>query len=179
MRPLGSSLQPFGKPAQLLCGLPGTRDASATTMRTPLVVTLLTSLLSSVPACSDDQPPPADNPDARVGDEDPDATPPPPDGEFRRFQRTFGGGPCPDDVDCSGSIDLRHDPRKTHLHSSSNAPGKLPQGFVRERQIRQARLPLQGFSRIQQFVESDGKFSVHWHSFCLKVEPREERATTS
>ena len=62
---------------------------------------------------------------------------------------------------------------------AGNAPGKFPQGFVRERKIRQACLPLQGFSRIQQFVESDGKFSVHWHSFCLKVEPRDERATTS
>ncbi len=81
-------------------------------MRAPLVVALFTPLLlSSVPACSDGDPPPADNPDAAADDGDPDASPPPPDGEFRRFRHTFGGGPCPDDVDCSGYIDLRRDGR--------------------------------------------------------------------
>ena len=82
-------------------------------MRTPLVVSLLTSLLlPSVLACSDDEPPPADSPDAAPPDDDdqPDASPPV-EREFRRFRRYTAGGPCPDDLDCAGYIDLRHDGR--------------------------------------------------------------------
>ena len=82
-------------------------------MRTPLVISLLTSLLlPSLPACSDDEPPPADSPDAAPPDDDdpPDASPPD-EGEFRRFRRFTAGGPCPDDLDCAGYIELRHDGR--------------------------------------------------------------------
>ena len=85
-------------------------------MRTPLVVSLLASLLlPSVPACSDDEPPPGDSPDAAPPDDDddddqPDASPPD-QAEFRRFRRFSAGGPCPEDLDCAGYIDLRHDGR--------------------------------------------------------------------
>lgn len=107
-------------------------------MRTPLVVTFLTSLaVSSVPACSDDEPPPAGSPDADIDDDDDDDEPdasPPDESEFRRFRRSTAGGPCPDDVDCSGYIDLRHDGRLL-----VDRDGELPV-VVHQAQVSQADL---------------------------------------
>jgi hypothetical protein len=76
------------------------------TMRGPLPVVLLTTTLLGAPACSSDEP--AGSPDAAVGGPA-DAAPPPAD--FRRFTRVFGGGPCPADTDCTGSIEVRQNGR--------------------------------------------------------------------
>ncbi len=71
-------------------------------MRGHLSVALLTTSLLAA-ACADDDPP-GGTPDAAV-DDPADAAPPPAD--FRRFTRTFGGGPCPADEDCTGFIEVR------------------------------------------------------------------------
>jgi hypothetical protein len=87
-------------------------------MRAPLVAPLLTaSLLAALPACSSDDGEPGRAPDAAGDDGDtPDAAVLLPDAApetvgFRRFTRAFGGGPCPDDIDCAGSIELRQNRR--------------------------------------------------------------------
>lgn len=74
-------------------------------MRACLSVALLTTSLLAASACSDDDA--AGNPDAAVSDPADAASPAP----FRRFTRTFGGGPCPDGEDCSGSIEVRQNGR--------------------------------------------------------------------
>jgi len=70
-------------------------------MRGLLSVTLLTTSFLAAPACSDDDPA-AGSPDAAVSG--PDAAT---STTFRRFTRVFGGGPCPEDVDCTGFIEVR------------------------------------------------------------------------
>jgi len=76
-------------------------------MRRLFPVVLLTTFLLAAPACSDDEPA-GSSPDAAVGGL-PDAAPPA--GAFRRFTRVFGGGPCPQDMDCTGSIEVRQNRR--------------------------------------------------------------------
>jgi hypothetical protein len=71
-------------------------------MRGLLSVALLTTSLLAAPACSDDERD-RGSPDAAV-DDTPDAAPP---ASFRRFTRVFGGGLCPADTDCTGSIEVR------------------------------------------------------------------------
>jgi len=80
-------------------------------MRAFMLLPLSTAL--ALAACSDD------SSDAGSGGGESDAAPvlddgaPVPDGraagDFIRFRRAVGGGPCPDDTDCSGFIELRGD----------------------------------------------------------------------
>jgi hypothetical protein len=79
------------------------------TMRPYRVLALLTaSSLLALAGCADDSSPRPPAADAAI-DTGADASPPV--GDFTRFRRSFGGGPCPDDLDCSGYIDLRQDGR--------------------------------------------------------------------
>lgn len=75
-------------------------------MRGLLSVALLTTSLLLAAACSDDDPA-GGSPDAAI-DDTADAAP---TSDFRRFTRVFGGGPCPEDVDCVGSIEVRQNGR--------------------------------------------------------------------